>query len=55
MGDTREVRDLEFGDREPLGFNCAEIQLTGCFIYCDSYLTFIHFTDIISIGYATEQ
>ena len=55
MGDTREVRDLEFGDREPLGVNCAEIQSIGCFIYYDSYITFIHFTHIVSLGYATER
>lgn len=55
MGNTREVRDLEFGDTEPLGDNYAEIQLTGCFIYYDSYLASTHFTDTTSTGYATER
>lgn len=55
MGNTREVRDLEFGNTEPLGVNYAEIQLTGRFIYYDNYLASTCFTDTTSIGYATER
>lgn len=42
MGNTREVRDLEFGDTEPLG------------VFTE-YILQIHFTDTTSIGYATER
>lgn len=55
MGNIRKERDLQFGDREPLRVNCAEIQLIGCFIYYDNYLTLIHVTDVVSIGYASER
>lgn len=48
MVNTKGVRDLGCGDRETFGVSCAKIQLTGCFIYYDSNLTFTHFTDIVS-------